>query len=199
VLLQVLDERQTALHQHLEGVAALAFAVGRRMGLDPESLDVVVRAAELHDIGKMAIPDSILNKRGPLNEDEWAFMRRHTVLGERILSAAPALVPVSKLVRSSHERWDGKGYPDGLAGEQIPLGSRIILACDAYDAMTADRVYSRAKTKEEAVAELASCAGTDFDPAVVQSLLAVITAESDPDLAPVAEVLPELVSLPLGP
>src|SRR5205807_217549 len=90
VLLQVLDERQSSLHQHLEGVAALAFAVGRRMSLDPEVLDVVVRAAELHDIGKMGIPDSILNKPGPLDAEEWAFMRRHTVLGERILSAAPA-------------------------------------------------------------------------------------------------------------
>jgi two-component system cell cycle response regulator len=180
VLLQVLDQRQASLHQHLEGVAALASAVGRRMNLDPEALDVVVRAAELHDIGKMAIPDSILNKPGPLNAAEWTFMRRHTLLGERILSAAPALIPVSKLVRSSHERWDGNGYPDGISGEGIPLGSRIIFACDAYDAMTAARVYSQAKTKEEALAELFTCAGTHFDPAVVKSLIDVIAAQGHP-------------------
>jgi two-component system cell cycle response regulator len=182
VLLQVLDERQSSLHQHLEGVAALALAVGRRMGLDPENLDVVVRAAELHDVGKMAVPDSILNKPGPLNAEEWAFMRRHTLLGERILSAAPALVPVSKLVRSSHERWDGDGYPDGISGEQIPLGSRIIFACDAYDAMTTARVYSLARTKEEALAELSRCAGTHFDSQVVESLVAVVTADGVPTL-----------------
>jgi diguanylate cyclase (GGDEF)-like protein len=180
VLLQVLDERQSSLHEHLEGVAALAFAVGRRMGLDPEALDVVVRAAELHDIGKMAIPDTILNKPGPLNAEEWAFMQRHTVLGERILSAAPALIPVSKLVRSSHERWDGNGYPDGLSGEGIPLGARIILACDAYDAMTTARIYSLPKTQDEALAELSRYAGTQFDPRVVESVIAAVTTASEP-------------------
>jgi diguanylate cyclase (GGDEF)-like protein len=194
VLLRVLDERQSSLHQHLEGVAALAFAVGRRMGLDPEALDVVVRAAELHDIGKTAIPDSILNKPGPLDAEEWSFMRRHTVLGERILSAAPALIPVSTLVRSSHERWDGNGYPDRIAGEDIPLGSRIIFACDAYDAMTTARVYSPAKTKEQALAELSRCSGTDFDPRVVESLIGVIT----PDTHPAVERLGDLPSEILG-
>jgi diguanylate cyclase (GGDEF)-like protein len=198
VLLQVLDERQSSLHEHLEGVAALAFAVGRRMNLDPETLDVVVRAAELHDIGKMAIPDSILNKPGPLNDEEWAFMRRHTVLGERILSAAPALIPVSKLVRSSHERWDGSGYPDGLAGEDIALGSRIILACDAYDAMTTARVYSGAKGTEDAIAELSRCAGSHFDPDVVQSLLAVITADSHPVLERLGDSLADAFGGPVA-
>ncbi|TMK27314.1 MAG: diguanylate cyclase, partial [Actinobacteria bacterium] len=191
VLLQVLDERQSSLHQHLEGVAALAFAVGRRMSLDPEVLDVVVRAAELHDIGKMGIPDSILNKPGPLDAEEWAFMRRHTVLGERILSAAPALIPVSKLVRSSHERWDGTGYPDGLAGRDIPLGSRIILACDAYDAITTARIYSDARTQAEALAELARCAGTHFDPEVVAALAAVVSAGSDGALVRLGDSLSE--------
>ena len=116
------------------------------MGMDPEALDVLIRAAEMHDIGKMAIPDTILNKPGPLDAEEWAFMRRHTILGERILSAAPALIPVAKLVRSSHERWDGEGYPDGIGGSEIPLGSRIIFACDAFDAITTTRVYSVARS-----------------------------------------------------
>jgi two-component system, cell cycle response regulator len=176
VLLQVLSERQPSLHHHLEGVAALVLGVGRQMGMDPEPLDVLIRAAEMHDIGKMAIPETILNKPGPLDADEWAFMQRHTILGERILSAAPALVPVAKLVRSSHERWDGEGYPDGLAGSDIPLGSRIIFACDAYDAITATRVYSPARSKAEALAELSRCAGTQFDPQVVEALCASIAA-----------------------
>jgi len=118
-------------------------------------------------------------------------MRRHTVLGERILSAAPALIPVSKLVRSSHERWDGTGYPDGLAGRDIPLGSRIILACDAYDAITTARIYSDARTQAEALAELARCAGTHFDPEVVAALAAVVSAGSDGALVRLGDSLSE--------
>jgi two-component system cell cycle response regulator len=178
VLLQVLGEREPSLLRHLDGVAALALAVGRHMRLDAESLDVLVRAAEMHDIGKMAIPETILDKPGPLDPDEWVFMRRHTILGERILSAAPALVPVAKLVRSSHERWDGAGYPDGIAGSEIPLGSRIICACDAYDAIVSARPYSLARSSEEALAELSRCAGSQFDPDVVAAMTAVIAAHA---------------------
>jgi two-component system, cell cycle response regulator len=188
VLLQVLGERTPALLHHLDGVAALALAVGRHMRLDAESLDVLVRAAEMHDIGKMAIPETILDKPGPLNDEEWVFMRRHTILGERILSAAPALVPVAKLVRSSHERWDGAGYPDGLTGSDIPLGSRIICACDAYDAITSDRPYSPARSSEEALAELARCAGSQFDPEVVAAITAVIAADGVPADASLEDV-----------
>jgi two-component system, cell cycle response regulator len=176
VLLQVLGEREPALLEHLDSVAALALATGRRMKLNSEDLDVLVRAAEMHDVGKMAIPETIIHKPGPLDEAEWAFMRSHTILGERILSAAPALVPVGKLVRSSHERWDGAGYPDGLAGPEIPIGSRIIYACDAYDAIISTRPYSVARSREEALAELADCAGSQFDPEVVRALTAVISA-----------------------
>src|SRR6202035_4287764 len=99
-------------------------------------------------------PHWILNKRGALDEEEWTFMRRHTLVGERILSAAPALAPVATLVRSSHERWDGSGYPDGLAGSEIPLGARIVFVCDAFDAMTSQRSYGQARPPEEALAEL---------------------------------------------
>jgi diguanylate cyclase (GGDEF)-like protein len=169
VLLQVLQEREPELHDHLRNVAVLALAVGRKLAMTPEELDVLARAAELHDVGKMAIPDAILSKPGALDEEEWAFMRRHTILGERILSAAPALLPVAKVVRSSHERWDGDGYPDGLAGEEIPLGARIIAVCDAFHAMISNRAYRQGMTMQEALAELRRCAGGQFDPAAVKA------------------------------
>ena len=129
--------------------------------------------AELHDIGKAAIPDAILSKPGPLDEGEWAFMRRHTLIGERIVASAHALASVAKLVRSSHERWDGGGYPDGLVGEASPLGARIIFVCDAFDAMLADRPYSAPLAFEPALAELDRCAGTQFDPQVVAAFVTV--------------------------
>ena len=114
-----------------------------RLSLLSEELDEVVRAAELHDVGKMAIPDEILHKPGPLTDAEWSFVRQHTIIGERILGAAPALLAVAKLVRASHEHWDGSGYPDGLAGEAIPLGARIVAVCDAFDAMTTEPALPR--------------------------------------------------------
>jgi two-component system cell cycle response regulator len=174
VLLALLGEREPDLHRHMRDVATLARAVGREMGLDAEDLDVVVRAAELHDIGKVAIPDAILDKPGDLDDDEWAFVRQHTIIGERIVSAAEALRPVGRVVRASHERWDGGGYPDGLHGSEIPLGARIVLACDAWDAMTTDRAYRRAMSAEDAAAELRAHAGTQFDPEVVTALLAIV-------------------------
>ncbi len=126
VLLQVLREREPDLHDHLEGVAALVVGVARRLGLSAEQVDEVVRAAELHDIGKIAIPDAILHKPGPLDADEWMLMREHTVIGDRILGAAPAMRPVAAIVRSSHERWDGGGYPGQAARRADPLGARIV-------------------------------------------------------------------------
>jgi diguanylate cyclase (GGDEF)-like protein len=174
VLLAVLGEREPDLQRHMHDVASLARAVGRRMGLDAEDLDVVVRAAELHDVGKVAIPDSILQKPGALSEAEWEFVRKHTLIGERIVSAADALRPVGRVVRASHERFDGSGYPDGLAGEEIPLGARIVLACDAWDAMTSDRSYRRALPPDLAAGELRAHMGTQFDPEVVGALLAIV-------------------------
>jgi two-component system cell cycle response regulator len=138
-----------------------------------EEIDEVGRAAELHDVGKVGIPDAILDKPGPLEPDEWEFMRQHTILGERILSAAAALRPVARLVRSSHERWDGQGYPDRLRGTEIPRGSRIVAVCDAYEAMTTDRAYRRALPRETAYAELRATAGTQFDPEVVETFIRV--------------------------
>jgi two-component system, cell cycle response regulator len=168
VLLRILREREPERHSHLVGVAELAVAVGRELGMTGEELDEVARAAELHDVGKIAIPEEILRKPGALDADEWAFVKRHTVIGERILGAAPALRPVARLVRSTHERYDGTGYPDGLRGEEIPLGSRIVAVCDAYEAMVGDRPYRRPLTPDEAVEELRRGAGSQFDPSVVK-------------------------------
>ena len=163
-LLQVLREREPQLDSSGLTVATLAAAVGRSLGLESSKLDELVRAAELHDIGKMAIPDQILRKPGPLDAEERDFMREHTIVGERILGAARSLRPVARLVRSSHERWDGNGYPDRLVGEQIPLGARIIAVCDAFDAMTGRRPYRDPMLAGEAMVELRRCAGTQFDP-----------------------------------
>jgi putative nucleotidyltransferase with HDIG domain len=172
VLLRALAERNPELGEHISGVAELAEAVARRLGLDEEQVDHVRHAAALHDVGKMAIPDAILDKPAALDASEWEFIRRHTIIGERIVAAAPALRPVAALVRSSHERWDGHGYPDALAGEQIPLGARIVSVCDAFDAMVADRPYRAGMDAADALAELRRCAGSQFDPDVVDAFAA---------------------------
>ncbi|MDX6642711.1 MAG: hypothetical protein QOD76_673 [Solirubrobacteraceae bacterium] len=169
VLMQTLHERRPDLDEHLGGVASLANAVATRFALSPEQVDEVTRAAELHDIGKMAVPDAVLEKPASLDEREREMIRQHTVVGERILAVAPALRSIGRLVRFSHERWDGSGYPDGLAGEEIPLGARIIAVCDAFDAMTSDRPYQRAVSLDEALSELRACAGSQFDPRVVET------------------------------
>ena len=132
-------------------------------------------AAAFHDIGKLAIPREILNKPGPLDADEWAEMKQHTVYGDRILRPIEFLDPIRPIVRHAHERWDGAGYPDGLAGEDIPLGSRIVFACDAYDAMTTTRSYKEAMAEEDAREELRVQAGRQFDPRVVEVLLEVLS------------------------
>ncbi len=181
VLLTALREESPALHEHLAGVAELAAAVAEDLGLDAEERDEVRRAAELHDVGKMAIPDAILTKPGPLDQAEWEFIRKHTLIGERIIGAAPALVPIARLVRSSHERWDGSGYPDGLAGESIPLGSRIIAACDAYEAMTSERPYSVSMVEARALEEMDNGAGAQFDPRVAAALRRVVECHSGGD------------------
>jgi len=165
VLLKVLDEREPELRGHLLGVAR---AVGERLGVTGSAMDELVRSAELHDVGKLALPDSLLDAPRALDELERQLINQHTIIGERILAAAPALVPVAKTVRSTHERWDGTGYPDGLASTGIPLAARIIFVCDAYDAMTSDRPYRTATSREEALAELRRCAGSQFDPSVVE-------------------------------
>jgi len=174
VLLRILSERSPALGVHLDEVTGLCDAVAARMETAEHERAPLLQAASLHDAGKIAIPDEVLQKPGPLDDDEWAFVQRHTLIGERILSAAPALARAAKLVRSSHERFDGSGYPDGLAGDRIPLGARIIAACDAYSAMISERPYRAPIAPLAARAELRRCAGTQLDPGVVEVLCAVL-------------------------
>jgi diguanylate cyclase (GGDEF)-like protein len=169
VLLRAMAEREPELHEHTEWVAELARRVAIVLELDAVTCESVARAAELHDVGKVAIPDTILRKPGPLDPDEREYMRRHSEIGEAIVRAAPALGPAAALVRASHERWDGRGYPDGLAGEAIPLGARIVAVCDAYSAMRQKRPYGEVLTDAQARAELRRCAGSQFDPRVVEA------------------------------
>ena len=178
VLMRTMQAKQPDLDQHSSDVAELATRVARALGLTGETIDEIARAAELHDVGKVGIPDAILNKPGLLSAEEWTFMHQHTILGERILHGAPALRPVARLVRASHERWDGTGYPDALRGEQIPLGARIVSVCDAYEAMTTTRAYRQATTPEHACQELMDGAGTQFDPAVVAAFVTVMRTAS---------------------
>ena len=179
VLVRTMHAKQPELDEHSSNVAELATRVARRLGLRGEDLDEIARAAELHDIGKLGIPDAILNKSSRLTDGEWEFIYQHTILGERILHGAPALRPVARLVRASHERWDGAGYPDRLRGEEIPLGARIVSVCDAYEAMTADRSYRDAVPHEVACGELLRSSGTQFDPAVVEAFLAEIESAGE--------------------
>jgi two-component system, cell cycle response regulator len=164
VLLTAQIEREPEIRAHLSSVAERAGEMGHKLGLEAEQLDILRRAAELHDIGKLAIPEAIVEKPGPLDDEEMELMKQHTLIGERIIGAAEAMRPVAEVVRSTHERWDGRGYPDGLPGEQIPLAARIIFICDAFDAMTSDRPYRTAATPAEALAEIRRHAGTQFDP-----------------------------------
>jgi diguanylate cyclase (GGDEF)-like protein len=179
-LLRTLAEREPELRAHVADVSSLAVRVGERLCLAPDELEELRLAAELHDIGKLAIPDVVLQKAGPLDPTEWGFIHSHTLIGQRILSAAPALRSVGEIVRSTHENWDGTGYPDGLAGESLPLAARVIAVCDAYSAITSDRPHRAARTPAEAVAELRRCAGRQFDPEVVELLCTVLADEDQP-------------------
>jgi diguanylate cyclase (GGDEF)-like protein len=168
-----LEVRDTGTAEHSDDVLTLCEAVGCRLGFDDEALQQLLAGAQLHDVGKVAIPSTILNKPGALTHDEWAVMREHTVIGERILRSVPEMAEVATIVRHSHEHWDGSGYPDGLAGERIPLASRVILCADAFHAMRSDRPYRAGRPAADALAELEACAGTQFDPEVVAALVEV--------------------------
>jgi diguanylate cyclase (GGDEF)-like protein len=170
VLLRALAERNPDLAERHAAVARLAEGVAERLGLSSEEEAQLRQAAELHDVGKLAIPEELLHKPGLLDAEEWAFLRRHPLIGERIIGAAPALAAASKLVGATHERLDGSGYPNGLAGDQIPLGARIIAVCDAFTAMTFPRSYAPQLTVPQAIDELRRCAGSQFDPRVVDAL-----------------------------
>jgi diguanylate cyclase (GGDEF)-like protein len=182
LLLTLLREREPELADHHEDVSRLAVAVGRELGFDAEEIDVLRRAAEFHDIGKIAIPEEILRKPGPLDEVEWELMRKHTLVGERLLGTFPSMAPVARLVRASHERWDGEGYPDGLRGGATALGARVIGVCAAFDAMRSDRPYSTRRDQQGAVDELRRGAGTQFDPQLVELFCRVIDQVEPDDL-----------------
>jgi HD-GYP domain-containing protein (c-di-GMP phosphodiesterase class II) len=179
-LVQVLIEQDVDLSSHISRVAELATATARRLNIAELEVTRIGLAAQLHDIGKTAIPQSILDKPDDLDDDEWGFMRCHTLIGERIIAAAPSLAHTANLVRSSHERVDGTGYPDHLAGSDIPLGSRIIAVCDAFDAMVAARPYRGPVDPLDAIAELRRSAGTQFDPDVVEAFSAIATERRAP-------------------
>jgi diguanylate cyclase (GGDEF)-like protein len=169
----VASQRDSRLVNRPAGVAHLAEAVSRRLRMPEPELRTLRQAAGLHDVGKLAIPEEILTKPGPLSDDEWEFVRRHPLIGERILGAAPALGAAGKLVRSTHEHWNGSGYPDGLASSEIPLGARIIAVCDSFNAMTSPRPFAEPISTQEAIRELLRCSGTQFDPEVVDAFAAV--------------------------
>jgi two-component system, cell cycle response regulator len=169
VLIAVVEEHAPQLAARHSAVRELALRTAKLLDLPEEELDALRHAAALHDIGKMAIPESILGKPGPLSHSEWELVRSHPVVGERILAAAPALAHSAHLVRSSHERADGRGYPDALHLDDIPLGARIISVVSAYDAMISSRPHRAARSHADAVAELVRCKGTQFDPHVVDA------------------------------
>jgi diguanylate cyclase (GGDEF)-like protein/putative nucleotidyltransferase with HDIG domain len=170
-LAAALEARDGYTGNHSDEVQRLAVAVARKLGLERDEVQLIRTVALLHDIGKIGIPDSILHKPARLEETEWQLMREHPAIGERILRPLPGLTAVATAVRHEHERWDGLGYPDGLAGEGIPLASRVVLACDAWHALVSDRPYRKALPVETALEELRACAGTQFDPRVVGALI----------------------------
>src|SRR5256714_1710570 len=170
-LAAALDAKDRHTEAHSRGTAALARAVGRRLGLKDDDLRFLEYSALLHDIGKIGVPGYILNKPGPLDDDEAAIMREHPVIGERIVASVPFLGRIRPFVRAEHERWDGGGYPDGLRGRQIPIEARIIHACDAFQAMSSDRPYRRARPRDWILKEIQTQSGRQFDPSVAEALL----------------------------
>jgi HD-GYP domain-containing protein (c-di-GMP phosphodiesterase class II) len=181
VLGDVIEYDDAYTGKHTFGVVDLARRVATRLGLDAGQQRNVEFGALLHDVGKIAVPKDIINKPGPLSADEWEVIKTHTVEGERMLDRIGGLMAdIGRIVRSAHERWDGGGYPDGLRGEEIPIESRIILCCDAFNAMTTDRSYRSARSQDAALAELRANSGTQFDPRVVTAVIATLAESPDP-------------------
>jgi hypothetical protein len=170
LLARAVDMRDEYTGRHSAQVGTLARRVGRRIGMPSPEIEELAGAARLHDVGKLGVPDAILQKAGPLDESEWAVMRRHPEWGAEMVGRVPGLERMATLVRAHHERWDGGGYPEGLAGKGIPLASRVIGVCDAFAAMVSRRPYRAALTVEAALAELTAGAGSQFDPVVVAAV-----------------------------
>jgi putative nucleotidyltransferase with HDIG domain len=180
VISDAVEMQDSYTADHANEVAELAVRVGERLGIDGVELDRLRYGALLHDVGKIGIPAEILRKPGPLTDEERARMDEHTAIGARMLERIPFLAPVAPLVRSAHERQDGGGYPDGLAGEEIPRGAMVIATCDAFHAMTSDRSYRKAMSVAAAEAELRDHSGTQFEPSVVEALLAELADRPGP-------------------
>jgi response regulator RpfG family c-di-GMP phosphodiesterase len=176
-LLAVLEARDGYTGEHSEAVVDLSTAVGRQLDLDEGQITEVGQVALLHDVGKVAVPDSVLKKAGPLDPPEWETMKNHPVAGAHIVASIDGLAHLAPAIRAEHERWDGTGYPDRLTGEDIPLTSRIVFACDAYHAMTSNRPYRKAMTKRQAIRELQQNAGRQFCPSIVDALLSVLCTD----------------------
>jgi putative nucleotidyltransferase with HDIG domain len=197
LLSDVLEADDEYTGNHSWGVVALALRVADAMGLNPDQRRNVEFGALLHDIGKIAVPKEIINKPGKLTDEEWLVIKTHTVEGERMLKRVGGVLgEVGRIVRSSHERWDGGGYPDGLRGEQIPIESCIVSCCDAFDAMTTDRSYRAAMPLERALAELEANAGTQFHPAVVKVVTALTSSGAAAPAAEPSARLPVAVESP---
>jgi putative nucleotidyltransferase with HDIG domain len=175
---------------HCESVTKLAEAIATRLGLDDRERELVAWAALVHDLGKLAIPRAVLDKPAGLTEEEWEAVREQPDRGADFLERVDGLALLAPAVRASHERWDGSGYPKGLRQDQIPLAARIVAACDAFDAMTTERPYRAARPLADAVAELQTCAGTQFDPAVIAALVEELAALLLPDLTGPRESVP---------
>ena len=181
-LVSALEARDPYTQAHAGRIRDLAVSISIAMQLPPEQRRAVRLGAILHDVGKIGISDAILLKPGPLTDEEWAIMRTHPEIGERMLKNIDFLAPALPVVRHHHERWDGKGYPDGLAGQDIPVGARIVSVCDAFDAMTSDRPYRKSLGLEQACAELEKNSGTQFDPHCVELIGEVVTHLGDDHL-----------------
>ena len=170
-LANAIEAKDTYTKKHTDNVSRIALLVGKELGLTKQELEDLRFGSVLHDIGKIAVPDAILNKPGKLTDEEWVQMREHSVKGADILRPIPRLAGAADIVRHHHERYDGNGYPDGLAGEDIPIGARILTTIDSYSAMVDQRSYKAARPHEDAEAELRRCTGTQFDPRVADAFL----------------------------
>jgi HD-GYP domain-containing protein (c-di-GMP phosphodiesterase class II) len=180
-LAAALEAKDSYTADHARSIADLAVGVGRELNLSESAIEDLRYGGIFHDVGKIAIPDALINKPGPLTDEEFEVIKQHPAIGAEILAPVPFLYGVRTIVRHAHEHWDGGGYPEGLSGEQIPLGARIVLAVDAYHAMTSDRPYRKAMSHDDACKELEDNAGTQFDPEVVEALLAVLSREQAAD------------------
>ncbi len=187
-LVTLVEKRDWSLGHHSQQVADLVRQLALARGMSLEEVQVVALAGQLHDIGKVAIPDAILQKPGPLTEEEWEQMRRHSIVGAEVISCIPSLRPLAPVIRAHHERWDGQGYPDHLQSEQIPLAARLIAVVDSYAVMITNRPYQLARPQAEVLVELQRCAGSQFDPQVVEAMIGLLQGTQDQSQREVASV-----------